>query len=220
MWCSGRATDTVIVVKRESSPSWKPALLYSARRKHWEYEGSITSTVYTVDRIMHHRRAGLTMSVMRGKSSALLTATKHGKGRLNKAMRYFLDSDSTPDKCTDPVWLPGMHHPSYEPPSPVAASPMLLRSGSVNSKRAASSALRHSPQSLHCQWQRRTLLIALVIQKPRRTLAGRIICGFHVTRLDHISLPLLPHSRPVTYCPQTRAGQGHCSRRPNAADIL
>ncbi|KAF8269997.1 hypothetical protein EI94DRAFT_1798676 [Lactarius quietus] len=38
----------------------------------------------------------------KGKSSALLTAAKHCKGHLDKAMRY-LDSDSTPDKCTDPI---------------------------------------------------------------------------------------------------------------------
>jgi cysteine protease ATG4 len=74
----------------------------------------------------------------KGKSSALLTAAKHGKGHLDKAMRYLLDSDSTPDKCTDPIWLLGVQHPGYEPPPPEAASPTLSRSGSVNSRRAAS----------------------------------------------------------------------------------
>jgi cysteine protease ATG4 len=74
----------------------------------------------------------------KGKSSALLTAAKHGKGHLDKAMRYPLDSDSTPDKCTDPIWLLGVQHPSYKPPPPEAASPTLSRSGSVNSRRAAS----------------------------------------------------------------------------------
>jgi cysteine protease ATG4 len=61
-------------------------------------------------------------------SSALLTAAKHGKGHLDKAMRYLLDSDAMPDKCTDPIWLLGVQHPGYEPPLPalpnvVATSP-------------------------------------------------------------------------------------------------
>jgi len=50
--------------------------------------------------------------------SALLTAAKHGKGHLDKAMRYLLDSDATPDKCTDPIWLLGVQHSGYEPPLP------------------------------------------------------------------------------------------------------
>ncbi|TFK48111.1 hypothetical protein OE88DRAFT_604347 [Heliocybe sulcata] len=53
----------------------------------------------------------------KGKSSALLTAAKHGKGQLDKAMRYLLDSDATPDKCPDPIWLLGVQHPGYEPPA-------------------------------------------------------------------------------------------------------
>jgi cysteine protease ATG4 len=53
-----------------------------------------------------------------GKASALLTAAKHGKGHLDKAMRYLLDSDATPDRCEDPIWLLGVQHPGYEPPPP------------------------------------------------------------------------------------------------------
>ena len=53
----------------------------------------------------------------KGKSpNALLTAARHGKGHLDKAMRYLLDSDATPDKCSDPIWLLGVQHPGYEPP--------------------------------------------------------------------------------------------------------
>ena len=75
----------------------------------------------------------------KGKSSALLTAAKHGKGHLDKAMRYLLDSDSTPDRCTDPIWLLGVQHPGYEPPPPTdPSSPTISRSGSVNSRRASS----------------------------------------------------------------------------------
>lgn len=49
-------------------------------------------------------------------AAALLTAAKQGKGHLDKAMRYLLDSDATPDKCSDPIWLLGVQHPGYEPP--------------------------------------------------------------------------------------------------------
>lgn len=48
----------------------------------------------------------------------LLTAARHGKGYLDKGLRYVLDSDATPDKCTDPIWLLGVQHPGYEPPPP------------------------------------------------------------------------------------------------------
>jgi len=73
----------------------------------------------------------------KAKSSALLTAAKHGKGHLDKAMRYLLDSDSTPDRCTDPIWLLGVQHPGYEP-SNEPASPALSRRGSVESRRVPS----------------------------------------------------------------------------------
>ena len=114
------------------------------------------------------------------------------------------------------MWFPGIHDLSYEPPPHEAALPTLLRSGSVAGSLFCTSASSTVIASLHCQWQRRALVIALVIQKPRRTSAARIPCGFYVTRLDHISLPLLPHSRLVTYRPQTRTDRGHRSRRTNA----
>jgi len=61
--------------------------------------------------------------------SALLTAAKNGKGHLDKAMRYLLDSDATPDKCTDPIWLLGVQHPGYEPPLPSLPSVVQSNSG-------------------------------------------------------------------------------------------
>ncbi|KAI0042006.1 hypothetical protein FA95DRAFT_1564791 [Auriscalpium vulgare] len=76
----------------------------------------------------------------KGKASALLTAAKHGKGHLDKAMRYLLDSDATPDKCTDVIWLLGVQHPGYEPPIiEPPASPSLTRRGSAESRRSPSS---------------------------------------------------------------------------------
>jgi cysteine protease ATG4 len=73
----------------------------------------------------------------KGKSSALLTAAKHGKGHLDKAMRYLLDSDAVPDKSTDPIWLLGVEHIGYEPnpPTPPAAG----RRSSIGSRRSPTS---------------------------------------------------------------------------------
>lgn len=89
-----------------------------------------------------------THSSPKSKGSALLTAAKHGKGHLDKAVRYLLDSDSTPDKCTDPIWLLGVQHPGYEPP-PVPSSPSTsssIRRGSVSptSFRSSTSSSRSS----------------------------------------------------------------------------
>jgi cysteine protease ATG4 len=68
--------------------------------------------------------------------SALLTPAKHGKGHLDKAIRYLLDSDATPDRCTDPIWLLGVQHPGYEISAPtlpnvVATSPSTSPSGAT-----------------------------------------------------------------------------------------
>jgi cysteine protease ATG4 len=60
-----------------------------------------------------------TGSSPKGKASSLLSAARHGKGHLDKAMRYLLDSDATPDKCPDPIWLLGMQHSGYESPPPL-----------------------------------------------------------------------------------------------------
>lgn len=53
----------------------------------------------------------------------LLTAARHGKGHLDKAVRYLLDSDATPDKSTDPIWILGVQHLGYDPSPPPSASP-------------------------------------------------------------------------------------------------
>ncbi|KIY72637.1 hypothetical protein CYLTODRAFT_367405 [Cylindrobasidium torrendii FP15055 ss-10] len=50
--------------------------------------------------------------------SMLITAAKSGKGHLDKAVRYLLDSDATPDKCTDPIWLLGVEHIGWQEPPP------------------------------------------------------------------------------------------------------
>ncbi|KAK7049890.1 Cysteine protease atg4 [Paramarasmius palmivorus] len=68
-----------------------------------------------------HNTSGSSSPNSKGKmvgASALMTVAKHGKGHLDKAMRYLLDSDATPDKCLDPIWLLGVQHKGYEPPPP------------------------------------------------------------------------------------------------------
>ncbi|RXW23562.1 hypothetical protein EST38_g2288 [Candolleomyces aberdarensis] len=95
-----------------------------------------------------------------GGALALLTAAKHGKGHLDKAMRYLLDSDSTPDKCTDPIWLMGVQHPGYEPSPPSSyvgspssrrgsASPPSFRSSTSSIGSLSSSSNHHEQQLLH-----------------------------------------------------------------------
>ncbi|KAI0089801.1 peptidase family C54-domain-containing protein [Irpex rosettiformis] len=79
------------------------------------------------------------------KTSALLTVAKHGKGHLDKAMRYLLDSDATPDKCTDPIWLLGVEHPGYEPDAVSTSSNASLgRRSSVESSHRSPSSFRSS----------------------------------------------------------------------------
>lgn len=79
------------------------------------------------------------------KTSALLTVAKHGKGHLDKAMRYLLDSDATPDKCSDPIWLLGVEHPGYEPDAAATSSQTSLgRRSSVESSRRSPSSFRSS----------------------------------------------------------------------------
>ncbi|KAI0757764.1 peptidase family C54-domain-containing protein [Daedaleopsis nitida] len=88
----------------------------------------------------------------KGKGSALLTAARTGKGHLDKAMRYLLDSDATPDKCPEPIWLLGVQHPGYEPP-PLSAPDLLGSPGrrsSADSRRGSSfRSSSSSPASPH-----------------------------------------------------------------------
>lgn len=82
----------------------------------------------------------------KGKASALLTAARHGRGHLDKAMRYLLDSDATPDKCPDPIWLLGLEHPGYDPTSVLSASTTVVP---VTLGRRSSAESRRSPSSFN-----------------------------------------------------------------------
>ncbi|KAH7921416.1 hypothetical protein BV22DRAFT_1198205 [Leucogyrophana mollusca] len=96
---------------------------------------STSSTDLSLPSILSQSHLAVQPGSPKGKSSALLTAAKHGKGHLDRAMRFILDSDSTPDKCTEPIWLLGVQHPGYEPPPP----PTPGRRASVESSRRSPS---------------------------------------------------------------------------------
>ncbi|EPQ61373.1 hypothetical protein GLOTRDRAFT_69761 [Gloeophyllum trabeum ATCC 11539] len=66
-------------------------------------------------------------------------------------MRYLLDSDATPDKCTDPIWLLGVQHSGYEPPPPLPPSTPSPRRSSADSRRSPASSSHHSSSSSSTQ---------------------------------------------------------------------
>jgi cysteine protease ATG4 len=83
-------------------------------------------------------------------TNSLLKVAKHGKGRLDKAMRYLLDSDSTPDKRMDPIWILGLKHPGSADSPMSPGSTRGLRSPSDNQLSSSlSSSLSASTSSEH-----------------------------------------------------------------------
>lgn len=111
---------------------------------------STSATDLTLPALLSQQQLAVNNSP-KGKTNALLTAAKHGQGHLSKAMRFLLDSDATPDDCTDSIWILGVEHPGYEPTSPSSYLPPgtgTLRRGSINSKRHQSPiSIRSSPSS-------------------------------------------------------------------------
>ncbi|KAI0770923.1 peptidase family C54-domain-containing protein [Trametes elegans] len=104
---------------------------------------SSSSTDLTLPSLLSQQHLNASVSP-KGKGSALLTAARHGKGHLDKAMRYLLDSDATPDKS------PGLRaRPSPAPD--LAASPGRRnssdsrRSPSTSSSPVAPNALQSDP---------------------------------------------------------------------------
>jgi hypothetical protein len=57
-----------------------------------------------------------------------------GKGHLDHAMRFLLDSDSIPNKSSEPIWLLGVQHTGNEPPP----HPTPSRRPSIESRRSPS----------------------------------------------------------------------------------
>lgn len=89
----------------------------------------------------------MSTSPNRSHSSALMSVAKHGKGHLDRAMRYLLDSDSSTDKCTEPIWLLGVQHPGYEPPPTPPTGMAVSVSRSTSGSRRSSSSFRSSNSS-------------------------------------------------------------------------
>ena len=93
---------------------------------------SSSSTDLTLPHLLSQQH--ISSSSPKGKGSALFTAAKHGKGHLDKAMRYLLDSDAVPDKCAESIWILGVEHPGYEPSPPAPAA--VGRRSSIDSRRS------------------------------------------------------------------------------------
>ncbi|THH00355.1 hypothetical protein EW026_g2186 [Hermanssonia centrifuga] len=102
---------------------------------------STSSTDLTLPSLLsqQHLSSSTNSNSPKGKGSALLTAAKHGKGHLDKAMRYLLDSDATPDRCADSIWILGVEHPGYEPSTAPQPPTSLGRRGSIDLRRSPSS---------------------------------------------------------------------------------
>ena len=99
-----------------------------------------SSTDLALPSLLSNSHLSTTTTSPKGKASALLTAAKHGRGHLDKAVRYLLDSDATPDDCPEVIWLLGVQHSGYEPPVSLTPStpPPSGRRGSVGSRRSPS----------------------------------------------------------------------------------
>jgi cysteine protease ATG4 len=90
--------------------------------------------------------------------NALLTAARHSKGHLDKAMRYLLDSDAQPDRCGDPIWLMGVQHPGHEPPpSPTTPIPQATFTPTSKRDRRRDSEYTSSPSSFRPPSQNLTI---------------------------------------------------------------
>ncbi|KAF8654308.1 hypothetical protein AX16_003536 [Volvariella volvacea WC 439] len=71
-------------------------------------------------------------------ASALAGVAQTGRRAL-KIFNHILDSDATPDKCPDPIWILGVQHPGWEPPPPVASSRSSVSGKNKNSFRSSTS---------------------------------------------------------------------------------
>ncbi|KAH9920526.1 uncharacterized protein BXZ73DRAFT_91912 [Epithele typhae] len=100
---------------------------------------STSSTDLSLPSLLSQQHLAASVSP-KGKGSALITAARQGKGHIDKAMRYLLDSDATPDKCAEPIWLLGVMHPGYEPPPtpPLDLSASVGKRNSTDGRRSSS----------------------------------------------------------------------------------
>ncbi|KAF9070477.1 peptidase family C54-domain-containing protein [Rhodocollybia butyracea] len=107
-------------ISQSTSPSSRMGDLPTRLSGWFSHTFSTSSTDLSLPALLAQSNSVSTGSSPRNRitgASALFTAAKHGKGHLDKAMRYLLDSDATPDKCTDSIWILGVQHSGYEPPS-------------------------------------------------------------------------------------------------------
>ena len=136
-----------------------------------------------------------------------------------KAIRLLPNSDSTPDKCTDPIWFLGVHHSGFDwnliglippklphrrsyvaVPSTQGRQPLLHLD--VFDGYSCSFQHQHAPPKWH--------------SKCCRAYSPPKIYTDFASSVDHISLSLLLHTTLFAHRPRTRTGRCRCSRRPNA----
>ncbi|KAF7983563.1 hypothetical protein HWV62_21152 [Athelia sp. TMB] len=139
---------------------------------------SASSTDLTLPAILANQQAASTSpaspSKIRG-NNPLLTAARHGGRHLDKAVRYLLDSDSQPDRCTDPIWIMGVQHPGYEPPPPTPP-PSAFTPSNLGPKRRSSVSVDADLTGSHYSSSRREMSLSQS-QPPSSTLRGAIRGG-------------------------------------------
>jgi hypothetical protein len=105
-------------------------------------------------------------------STAAMTVAKHVKGLLDKAIRYLLDSDPTPKKCTDPIWLLCVQHPGDEFAPAEATSPTHSHAGVPSTQGMHPLPLPRHLQQCSCSCrQQRALVIPNDIQNTPTHIA-------------------------------------------------
>jgi hypothetical protein len=146
---------------------------------------------------------------LKGKSPALLNTANTTK---SISTRQCATSSTAipPPTMHQPNSAPGRTAPRLQTSfHQLCVAHALSRSGSVNSRRAPS--FRTSTSSTTTAT---TPLVGVnnafssqtSSKKPQYTLSARIVRRFYLTCLDHLSLPLPSHTRPVTSCSQTQIG--------------
>ncbi|KAI4520320.1 hypothetical protein K525DRAFT_257674 [Schizophyllum commune Loenen D] len=119
-------------------------------------------------------------------NNALMTAARHGKSSLDKAMRFLLDSDAKPDGCTEDIWIMGIQHPGFPPveglapisdfgerPTDLAVRPPNSRTTSSDRLSPVDAQLKQPPASPK-EKEKRSSIIRSATKRRSPTISGAI----------------------------------------------